>query len=34
MYGQDENFVAVVFIVGFIILLVCWAAEYIHKRGE
>tara|TARA_R110000751_G_scaffold110084_2_gene207529 strand:+ start:208 stop:312 length:105 start_codon:yes stop_codon:yes gene_type:complete len=34
MYGEDPNFVAMVFIVGFIILLVYWAAEYIHKRGE
>ena len=31
MYGQDENFVAVVFIVGFIILLVCWVAELIFS---
>ena len=27
-YGQDEAFVAVVLVVGFTILLVCWIAEY------
>jgi hypothetical protein len=28
MYGQDEVFVAVILVVGFTILLVCWIAEY------
>jgi hypothetical protein len=27
MYGQDEPFVAVVFVLLFLILLVCWIAE-------
>jgi len=29
MYGQDGNFVAVVFLLMFVILLVCWAAIHI-----
>jgi len=28
MYGQDEAFVIVIFVVGFTILLLCWLAEY------
>ena len=34
MYGQDEAFVAVILVVGFTILLVCWIAEYFHREDR
>jgi len=34
MYGQDEAFVTVTFVIGFTILLVCWIAEYFCRRDR
>jgi len=35
MYGQDEVFVAVIFVIGFAILLVCWIAEeFFNGKGR
>jgi hypothetical protein len=34
MYGQDEAFIVAVAVIGFVVLLVCWVAEYYSREDK